>query len=136
MFTNELDTKEIHHLFFIFRNQILDSQLWFRYIWMKSWKNWRLFEKTGAKKVELFNFNSKFRNGFWFYDRSNDGKRKPQPYTFPHSKVVCILSKHLLYNFFHFSNWDNVWSLTLKWNSMRCLIWWTIGQMSTFFKQT
>ena len=93
MFTNWLDTKEIYNLFFICCNQILDSQLRFRYIWMKSWKNWRFFEKTGAKKVELFIFNSKFRNGFLSYDKSNNGKSKPQPYTLSHSKVVCILSK-------------------------------------------
>ena len=57
MFTNWLNAKEIYNLCFICRNHLLDNQLWFRYIWMKSCKFWRFFEKQKTfLKIKSFAF--------------------------------------------------------------------------------
>ena len=62
--TNQSGSKETLYFFFICRNQIFHYQLSFWYIWKKSWKFWRFFEKSNQKINELFNF--KFQNEFFF----------------------------------------------------------------------
>ena len=75
MYTNQSGCKETLYFFFICRNQIFPYQLSFWYIWKKSWKFWRFFERSNPKRNELFNFNFKFQNEFLSGNKSNNEKK-------------------------------------------------------------